>query len=307
MSATARRHRPSLLEVDDVTETVPRPGPRADRHPGDRPRPTPAAPRTILLLGSDDRYEDKKTGAQAALGHDPARPRRPGQGRDRRSCRSRATSRSRSPATAATRSTPPSSTAAQRPDRAHDQEALRGRDGRGLPDQQRDQRRLRRLPAGRRLHRRRLRRHRPRLLQRQLVGGERYAAIDINPGYQKLKGKDALDYVRYRHTDNDLIRAARQQDFLRQARSQSGVQASCFQVGERKKLARAFGRYFTVDKSFRSNKEIFSMLKLALYLVQREPERQRGPLPRRTSPTTRRSTRGCSRATRPAQDRRASS
>ena len=44
-----------------------------------------------------------------------------------------------------------------------------------------------------------------------------------------------------------------------------------FQVGKRKKLARAFGRYFTVDKSFRSNKEIFSMLRLALYLVQESP------------------------------------
>ena len=44
-----------------------------------------------------------------------------------------------------------------------------------------------------------------------------------------------------------------------------------FSVGDRKKLARAFGRYFTVDKSFRSNKEIFSMLRLALYLVQENP------------------------------------
>ena len=102
------------------------------------------------------------------------------------------------------------------------------------------------------------------------LGGERYAAIDVDAGYQKLKGRDALDYVRYRHTDNDFIRAARQQDFLRQARSQSGIK-KLFQVGKRKKLARAFGRYFTVDKSFRSNREIFSMLRLALYLVQRSP------------------------------------
>jgi polyisoprenyl-teichoic acid--peptidoglycan teichoic acid transferase len=101
-------------------------------------------------------------------------------------------------------------------------------------------------------------------------GGERYAAIDVNPGYQKLEGKDALAYVRYRHTDNDFIRAARQQDFLRQARSQAGVK-KLFRVQDRKRLARAFGRYFEVDKSFRSNKEIFSMLRLALYLVQESP------------------------------------
>ena len=45
-----------------------------------------------------------------------------------------------------------------------------------------------------------------------------YDEIDIRPGYQKLCGIDALDYVRYRHTDTDLVRAARQQDFLRLAR-----------------------------------------------------------------------------------------
>ena len=45
-----------------------------------------------------------------------------------------------------------------------------------------------------------------------------YSEINIQPGYQKLCGKDALEYVRYRHTDNDIVRAARQQDFLREAR-----------------------------------------------------------------------------------------
>jgi hypothetical protein len=33
-------------------------------------------------------------------------------------------------------------------------------------------------------------------------------------------GQRALEYVRYRHTDNDIVRGARQQDFLRQVRSQ---------------------------------------------------------------------------------------
>ena len=36
-------------------------------------------------------------------------------------------------------------------------------------------------------------------------------------------GQDALDYVRYRHKDNDLVRAARQQDFLRQVRTAKGT------------------------------------------------------------------------------------
>ncbi len=47
-----------------------------------------------------------------------------------------------------------------------------------------------------------------------------YAAINVNAGYQRLCGQNALDYVRYRHTDTDIIRAARQQDFLRNARQQ---------------------------------------------------------------------------------------
>jgi len=43
-------------------------------------------------------------------------------------------------------------------------------------------------------------------------GGPNYAVIDIEAGYQKLCGQDALDYVRYRHFDTDLVRAARQQE-----------------------------------------------------------------------------------------------
>jgi LCP family protein required for cell wall assembly len=50
--------------------------------------------------------------------------------------------------------------------------------------------------------------------------GANYAAINIKPGYQKMCGERSLEYVRYRHTDNDIVRAARQQDFLRQVRSQ---------------------------------------------------------------------------------------
>jgi LCP family protein required for cell wall assembly len=46
-----------------------------------------------------------------------------------------------------------------------------------------------------------------------------YEEIDLQPGYQALCGFDALDYARYRHTDNDVIRAARQHEFLREARS----------------------------------------------------------------------------------------
>ena len=103
--------------------------------------------------------------------------------------------------------------------------------------------------------------------------GENYATIDINPGYQLLKGRDALDYVRYRHTDNDLVRAARQQDFLRQAKNAAGVRKlMAGGLGEAKYLIRVFSRYFRVDKSLQSNRQIISMLKLVLYLAGENPK-----------------------------------
>jgi LCP family protein required for cell wall assembly len=45
-----------------------------------------------------------------------------------------------------------------------------------------------------------------------------YANIDLQPGYQRLTGKQALDFVRFRHTDSDIHRLARQQEFVTAAR-----------------------------------------------------------------------------------------
>jgi len=45
-------------------------------------------------------------------------------------------------------------------------------------------------------------------------GGD-YATINLWPGYQRLTGGQALDFVRYRHTDSDLYRLARQQSFVK--------------------------------------------------------------------------------------------
>ena len=45
-------------------------------------------------------------------------------------------------------------------------------------------------------------------------GGD-YATINLWPGYQRLTGWQALDFVRYRHTDSDLYRLARQQSFVK--------------------------------------------------------------------------------------------
>jgi LCP family protein required for cell wall assembly len=51
-------------------------------------------------------------------------------------------------------------------------------------------------------------------------GPSGYATIDLQPGYQQVTGRQALDYVRFRHTDSDLYRVARQQQFVKALKSQ---------------------------------------------------------------------------------------
>jgi LCP family protein required for cell wall assembly len=87
-----------------------------------------------------------------------------------------------------------------------------------------------------------------------------YATIDINPGYQKLCGMDSLDYVRYRHFDDDFVRAARQQSFLAQAKEQIGLGRV---FGDRKELLRIFGRYTQTDIARQNTGAILRLLKLA--------------------------------------------
>jgi polyisoprenyl-teichoic acid--peptidoglycan teichoic acid transferase len=89
--------------------------------------------------------------------------------------------------------------------------------------------------------------------------GDQYATIDIDPGYQKLCGQDALDYVRYRHTDSDIVRAARQQDFLRQAKAQVGARQL---FNDQDKLVKIVGRYTRSD--IKGKKQVLSLIKLAL-------------------------------------------
>jgi polyisoprenyl-teichoic acid--peptidoglycan teichoic acid transferase len=85
-----------------------------------------------------------------------------------------------------------------------------------------------------------------------------YAEINVPAGYQKLCGSKSLDYVRFRHADDDLVRSARQQDFLRQAKDQIGLGRL---FGDRKELLRIFGRY--TDTDLHSNSAILRLLKLA--------------------------------------------
>jgi polyisoprenyl-teichoic acid--peptidoglycan teichoic acid transferase len=45
--------------------------------------------------------------------------------------------------------------------------------------------------------------------------------IDLQPGLQKLDGKQAMGYLRFRHTDNDFARIGRQQNFLKSVADQA--------------------------------------------------------------------------------------
>lgn len=51
--------------------------------------------------------------------------------------------------------------------------------------------------------------------------GNEYEPIDIEPGYQRLNGGDALDFVRYRHSDSDFVRIKRQQTFIGDVKAQT--------------------------------------------------------------------------------------
>jgi LCP family protein required for cell wall assembly len=60
--------------------------------------------------------------------------------------------------------------------------------------------------------------------------GSTYATIDLKPGYQHLNGRQALDFVRYRHTDSDLYRVVRQQEFVKALKQRISSAWDIFQL-----------------------------------------------------------------------------
>jgi polyisoprenyl-teichoic acid--peptidoglycan teichoic acid transferase len=87
-----------------------------------------------------------------------------------------------------------------------------------------------------------------------LAPTEQYAEIDIPAGYQRMCGYNALQYVRYRHDDNDLVRSARQQEFLREMRQE--LPASRI-LGEYKELVDILHKYVTLD--IRENTDLIAL------------------------------------------------
>jgi len=96
-----------------------------------------------------------------------------------------------------------------------------------------------------------------------------YTSIDLQPGYQKLCYENALDYVRYRHTDSDFVRVARQQDFLRDLRDQVNPEDV---LGQIDKVAKAVGG--AIRTTFPdSGSELIELAKLVAF-SQNKPIRQ---------------------------------
>ena len=98
---------------------------------------------------------------------------------------------------------------------------------------------------------------------------DNFSSIDIQPGYQKLCGgvhsvtgtNSALAFVRFRHTDSDEVRNARQQDFIRWAKD--GYSTSDL-LNNRDRLIRIFSRYTQPDKSLATTDGLLNLANLVI-------------------------------------------
>jgi LCP family protein required for cell wall assembly len=88
-----------------------------------------------------------------------------------------------------------------------------------------------------------------------------FTYINIDPGYQRLCARQALQYVRFRHYDTDLVRSARQQDFLRQMKQQVTYTDL---ISKHDRLVTIFGRNTATDRDLRNRSEVLRLLKLAV-------------------------------------------
>jgi LCP family protein required for cell wall assembly len=64
------------------------------------------------------------------------------------------------------------------------------------------------------------------------ANGGNYSQVDIPPGYQKLNGENSLAFSRYRHTDSDFYRNARQQVFLKAFQQRASSQLHGIGIGQ---------------------------------------------------------------------------
>jgi polyisoprenyl-teichoic acid--peptidoglycan teichoic acid transferase len=100
-------------------------------------------------------------------------------------------------------------------------------------------------------------------------GGEQYFQINLQPGYQRMCGSEALQFVSYRHGDTSLVRDARDQAFLLDTKKQYGPSL----VSDAHKFEFIFGRTVQTDAGLHSTNQILNLLGTLISSVSK-PVRQ---------------------------------
>jgi len=96
-------------------------------------------------------------------------------------------------------------------------------------------------------------------------GGDQYATINLQPGYQKLTGGAALDYARFRHTDSDFHRSARQQAFVKALKQQ--ISAS-FSITKLPGIIKAITETVEVGRGGKQKLDLGTVLGYARFLYE---------------------------------------
>jgi LCP family protein required for cell wall assembly len=87
-------------------------------------------------------------------------------------------------------------------------------------------------------------------------GGEQYFEINLQPGYQRLCGKQALEFVANRHESTSLVRDARDQRFLLEVKAEYGP--TLFE--DREKFERILGKAMETD--LHGEEQVLQLLEL---------------------------------------------
>ncbi len=90
-----------------------------------------------------------------------------------------------------------------------------------------------------------------------------YSSINLQPGYQKLCGAKALSFVRFRHTDNDIVRNARQQDFIRWSKDQYSQDSL---ISNRDTLLHIFGQHTQTDHDLHTTDGLINLFNLVAFM-----------------------------------------
>jgi polyisoprenyl-teichoic acid--peptidoglycan teichoic acid transferase len=117
---------------------------------------------------------------------------------------------------------------------------------------------------------------------------DNFSSINIEPGYQRLCGGNnqpngALAFVRFRHTDTDLVREARQQDFIRWAKSQYSIGTL---VSNRDHLLKILGEHSQSDEGLHSVDGLLKLFDLAANMESNHATIKQIPFPATLQPCT---------------------